>query len=61
MNQTTCTAEEFINDFYRILHEYSHHCDAYEVLEIRHVRKYGQRKFKNYDSFKTVKCRKSNQ
>jgi len=52
------TTEQFINEFYRILHKFSFHCDAYEVLEIRHAREFGYRKYKNYDSFKSVKSRK---
>lgn len=50
--------EDFINEFYRTVSQFATHKDAYEVLEIRHEKQYGSRKYKNYETFKTIKSRK---
>lgn len=50
--------EDFINEFYRIVGQFATHKDAYEYLELQHEKHYGLRKYKNYETFKTIKSRK---
>lgn len=54
--------KDFFNYFYSILGEYNEENapqrTAYEATERHFIETTGQRRFKNYTVFKSVKCRK---
>lgn len=47
----------FIQEFFNNLPVSKTYKEAYELAELKHVRKYGFRKYKNYNSFQTNKKR----
>jgi len=52
------TAKGFTAEFYRMIQDYSTYEQAYEAVERKYKRAFGKRKYKNYNSFRTVRDRK---
>jgi hypothetical protein len=48
----------FIDEFYRMTQEYPTYELAYEAVERKYIRAFGKRKYKNYNSFRTIRDRK---
>jgi len=52
------TKKGFENEFYRMTADYDTYEEAYEAVERKYRRAFGQRKYKNYNSFRNVRDRK---
>jgi len=48
---------EFIKMWFSILPQHKTYEDAYEAIEDQFFKKYGRRRYKNYETFKAAKCR----
>jgi len=53
--------KEFLQQFWRMLAYYDTHEEAYEAVERQYENQHGKRKYKNYNSFRTVRDKKMKQ
>jgi hypothetical protein len=51
--------EGFINVWHKQISKYTTYEDAYEATEVIHVRYFGKRRYKSYDSFKNIISRRN--
>jgi hypothetical protein len=52
-------AEEFLDLFYNCLKGQTKYFEAYHEAEEIHIKRFGCRRYKNYETFKKIKNRKS--
>ena len=52
------TLEGFTAEFWRMTLDYDKYEDAYEAVERKYIFAFGRRKYKNYNSFRTLRDKK---